>query len=66
MGRKLNREEKRAKRAGAVQLFARQYARKAQKGVEPNDRRYDRDIEQAASRMSPLELDALLRDGEDE
>jgi hypothetical protein len=61
-----NSEERRARKAAALQLFAKQYARKAQKGVEPNDRRYDREIEAGLCRMSPEELDSLLRDGEDD
>jgi hypothetical protein len=59
-------DERRAKEAAVLQLFVKQYARKAQKGVEPNDRRYDRKIEERVRRMSPEQLDALLRDGEDE
>ena len=61
-----NGEDRRAKEAAALQLFVKQYARKAQRGVEPNDRRYDRKIEDRVRRMSPEELDALLRDGEDD
>jgi len=58
-------EERRAKEAAVLQLFVKQYARKAQKGVEPNDRHYDRKIEDRVRRMPPGKLDALLRDGED-
>lgn len=65
-GRKLNAAEKRAKKAAALQLFVKQYARKGMPGIDPNDRSYDRDIEQMARRLSPEELDALLRDGEDD
>jgi len=61
-----NRDDRRAKEAATLQLFAKQYARKAQKGVEPNDRRYDQKIAERVRRMSPEELDSLLRDGEDE
>jgi len=43
----------------------RQYARKAQKRQEPNDRDYDRKLEERVKRMAPEELDALLRDGEE-
>jgi hypothetical protein len=38
---------------------------KAQKGVEPNDREYDRGVEKAVKRMDPEELDRLLRDDEE-
>lgn len=40
--------------------FVRQYERRAQKGVEPNDRRYDRKIEKQMKRLRPEELSALL------
>jgi hypothetical protein len=45
-----------------LQLFAQQYGRKAQKGEEPNDRRYDRKIEKTVKKMKPEVLDRLLRD----
>lgn len=42
------------------------YGRKAQRGQEPNDRRYDRHVEGLVKNMDPVELDALFRDeGED-
>lgn len=40
--------------------FLQQYQRKAQKGQEPNDRHYDRGIEQTIRKLKPEELDALL------
>ena len=64
--RKLNIAEKRARKAAALQLFIKQYARKGMPGIDPNDRSYDREIEQMARRLPPKELDALLRDGEDD
>jgi hypothetical protein len=63
--KRLNADEKRAYKAAAVQRFAQQYARKAQKGIEPNDRRYKRQIEKKVKNMNPEELDRLLRDDED-
>jgi hypothetical protein len=63
--KRLNADEKRAYKAAAVQRFAQQYARKAQKGIEPNDRRYKRQIEKKVKNMNPEELDRLLRDNED-
>jgi hypothetical protein len=60
-----NRDERRALRAGQIRTFADQYAGRAQKGVEPNDRRYREDVERLVKRMDPRELDALLRDDED-
>ncbi len=61
----LNADEKRRLTEADLQLFAKQYARKAQKGVEANDRRYPREIERKAKRIPPELLDELLR-GEDE
>ena len=37
--------ERRARKHAALRLFMHQYARKAQKGIEPNDRKYDRQVE---------------------
>lgn len=51
---------------GDIGVFVRQYARKNYPGHDPNDRRYDRRIEQHIRRMKPEELDELLRWGEDE
>ena len=58
--------ESRARTAATFQLFVQQYARKAQKGQDPNDRRYDRSLEAQARRMRPEELDALLRHGDED
>jgi len=63
--RRLNAEQKRALKAATVGLFVQQYGRKAQRGVEPSDRRYDLDVERAVRQLKPEELDALLRDDED-
>jgi hypothetical protein len=51
-------------KAAALHTFIRQYGRKAQKGVEPNDRSYDPAIERAIKHLRPEELDRLLRDDE--
>lgn len=40
--------------------FLRQYSRKAPKRGEPNDRGYDRRLEERIKRMDPEELDKLL------
>ena len=63
--RRLNRAQKRALEAAEVAVFAKQYGCKAQRGCEPNDRKYDREVERRLSRMDPRRLDALLRDDED-
>ncbi len=44
-----------------VTLFLRQYARKAPKSGEPNDRGYSRAVEESVKRMRPEELDRLMR-----
>ena len=46
--------------------FMRQYQRKAQRGVEPNDRQYDRKVEEEIKRMDPFELDRLINGGDDD
>ncbi len=61
---RVNLDQKRALKAADLRLFVQQYARPAQKGSESNDRRYSLEIEQAARRMKPMELDRLLRDDE--
>jgi hypothetical protein len=63
--RRLNVEEKRALKAATVQTFAQLYGRKAHRGQEPNDRRYDREIEARLKQTKPEELDRLLRGDED-
>jgi hypothetical protein len=55
-----------------IGTFLQQYQRKAQRGVEPNDRHYDRDFEARLRRMKPEDLSRLMSDddgqgtGEDE
>jgi hypothetical protein len=51
--------------AGALNRFVQQYARKAQRH-EPNDRRYDRKLEEKMKRLSPSELSSLLTDDAEE
>ncbi|NIA00173.1 hypothetical protein F2P46_31350 [Massilia sp. CCM 8734] len=46
--------------AGELGRFVQQYARKAPKGKEANDRRYDRKLEEKVKRLSPLDLSELL------
>ena len=45
---------------GDVGLFLKQYQRKSQSGVEPNDRRYDRKIEKKIKNMNPEELSEII------
>lgn len=58
-------KRKRSRLAGEIGLFVQQYSRKAQKGIEPNDRQYDHKIEQKMKRLSPLDLSDLLSDEEE-
>lgn len=60
----LNSDQRRARKAAEIQLFVKQYARPAQKGGEPNDRRYRRKVEHQVKRMRPEELDELRREGD--
>ena len=66
MAKRINREQRRGKMIGRLRVFVQQYARKAYPNWDPNDRRYDRDIEKVVKRMSPEELDRLLRDDEED
>ena len=63
--RTLNAEQKRALKVATVSVFLRNYGRRAQRGVEPNDRRYSREVEKALKQLRPEELDALMRDDEE-
>ena len=53
---------KRTKSLLAAQLgrFVQQYGRKATKGWDPNDRGYDRKLEEKMKRLSPEDLSELL------
>jgi hypothetical protein len=45
-------------------VFVKQYARKAQRGIEPNDRAYDAKLEKLMKSLPPEELSKLLSDDE--
>ena len=45
-----------------ISQFVKEYGRKAQRGVEPNDRHYDRKVEMLIKRMDPRELSELLNE----
>ena len=51
--------------AKVVGHFLQQYERKAYPNFDPNDRQYDRKIEEYIKRMKPEELDKILN-GEDD
>ena len=46
--------------AGLLGRFVQEYGRKSQKGVEPNDRHYDRKVELLMKRLPAEELSELL------
>ena len=52
--------------AAQLSAFIQQYRRKAQRGVEPNDRQYSREAEEAMKRLPPEELSAVLNSEVDE
>ncbi|MGG2101103.1 hypothetical protein [Stenotrophomonas sp. NRRL B-14846] len=52
--------------AQEIGLFMQQYARKAQRHTEPNDRPYDRKLEERFKRLPPEELGRLLSGEEDD
>jgi hypothetical protein len=53
---------KRTKSQFAAELgrFVQQYARKAHKHLDPNDRSYDRKLEEKMKRLSPEDLSEML------
>ncbi|QEH34900.1 hypothetical protein OJF2_34450 [Aquisphaera giovannonii] len=51
---------RRRKLAGELGPFVQQYRRKSYATHDPNDRRYDRELEAKIKRMPPEELDRLL------
>ncbi|HVJ52950.1 MAG TPA: hypothetical protein VM689_10830 [Aliidongia sp.] len=63
--KRLNNVERRQLKAAALQLFVKEYGRKAHAGYDPNDRHYDKRTQRRLRHIQPQELDELLRDGED-
>jgi hypothetical protein len=58
--------EKKHRLAAATARYLRQIGRQAQKGKEPNDRRFDHELDEKLKRMRPEDVDVLFRLGEDE
>ncbi|MBB4346623.1 hypothetical protein [Aliirhizobium cellulosilyticum] len=56
------KRDKRSRQAAELKLYLRQAAGPAQKGQEPDDRRYDRDVERQPRKLLPEALDALLKE----
>src|SRR5262245_46873746 len=61
--KRLNRSEKRERKAAAWQLFVKLVGRKAQRGVEPNDRKHSKRMDRSLRRMQPELLDRLVTEG---
>ncbi len=57
--------QKKLRLTEATAHYLRQIGRKAQKGEEPNDRGFDRKLDEKLKRMRPEDVDALFR-GEDD
>jgi len=64
--KRLNSDEKRERRAAGWQLFVKQIGRKAQRGIEPNDRKHSVKMDRRLRRMRPEDFDQLTRHGEDD
>ena len=60
--KKLNVRERRERKAGDIVLLVRQIGRKAQKGVEPNDRWVNDKVKRKLKHLKPEVMDSLLRD----
>jgi hypothetical protein len=52
--------------ATVIGHFLQQYRRKAYPNFDPNDRQYDRKVEQYIKRMTPEDLDEVLNGGADD
>ncbi|SFJ67451.1 hypothetical protein SAMN05216304_111117 [Bosea sp. OK403] len=67
MAQRSKSDDRKARNAAEVQLFVQRAGRKTRAGgLDPNDRNVDHRVAEAVRRMKPDQLDALLRDGEDE
>jgi hypothetical protein len=64
--KRLNSDEKGEHRAAAWQLFLKLIGRRAQRGVEPNDRKHSKRMDKMLRRMPPEDFDRLIRYGEED
>ena len=64
--KRLSASQKRELKAAGWQLFLKQIGRKAQRGVEPNDRKHNKKMDRFLRQMRPQEFDRLTRHGEDD
>jgi hypothetical protein len=60
-----NRAEKRALKVAELARHLKATGRKAQKNIEPNDRRDDPEYARKLKRISAIEVDKLMRDDEE-
>ncbi|AOH84610.1 hypothetical protein AWL63_12160 [Sphingomonas panacis] len=58
--------EKKERLAAETAVYLRQIGRKAQKGQEPNDRGFDRKLDEKLKRMRPEDVDALIHGVDEE
>lgn len=58
--------KRRQRLQGELGAFVRQYGRKKHPGHDPNDRGYDRQLEQQMKQMDPRDLDDLLDGDQDD
>jgi len=58
-------KKKQSKLTKNIGDFFKQYQRKSQRGVEPNDRSYDRKVEKKVKALPPEELSNLMHDDSD-
>jgi len=57
---------RRDEKAAQLALYLKQVARPAQRhGLDPNDRRYDREAERAMKKLKPEDFDALINGDDD-
>ena len=59
-------DKRRDRTAANWQLFVKLIGRKAQRGVEPNDRKHSVRMDRKLRRMRPADFDQLIRYGEDD
>jgi len=50
------------KKSPDVGLFVKKYARKAARGIDPNDRSYDRKVQKRIRKMKAEDVDKLMRE----
>jgi hypothetical protein len=59
-------QKKHERLASDIAVYLKKVGRKAQKGQEPNDRCYDRELERKLQQLRPADFDALVRAGEED